>query len=130
MEFVDGGTQGLALLGQFDGRDAVVMLDAVALGSHPGTVHVFDGAGLPGCSFGSATSHDANATELIRFAALIGGLPVRVVIVGVEPESIRTGIGLSASVSAAVPAAVQKVKSIIQGIEEEILCASQCRAGF
>src|SRR5205085_8123532 len=33
VEFVDGGTQGLALLGQFTGRDAVVILDAVALGA-------------------------------------------------------------------------------------------------
>jgi len=32
VEFVDGGTQGLALLGMFERRKAVVFLDAVRLG--------------------------------------------------------------------------------------------------
>ena len=126
VEFVDGGTQGLALLGQFTGREAVVMLDAIAMGAAPGTIH--SGVGLPACSFGSGTSHDANATELLRFAALVGELPPRVHVIGVEPEIIRTGIGLSSCVSAAIPAAVQKVKTVIQGVKEGISCASQCQA--
>ena len=39
VELVDGGTQGMALLGLLSGRRAVVVLDAVRLGAAPGTVH-------------------------------------------------------------------------------------------
>ena len=39
VEFLDGGTQGLALLGRMAGRRALVILDAVNLGATPGTVH-------------------------------------------------------------------------------------------
>ena len=40
VQFVDGGTQGLALLGYLSDRQAVLILDAVALGAEPGSVHV------------------------------------------------------------------------------------------
>jgi len=40
VEWVDGGTQGIALLGVLSQRRAAVILDAVQLGSPPGTVHV------------------------------------------------------------------------------------------
>src|SRR5450755_3720565 len=46
VELVDGGTQGLALLGIFDGRKAVVFLDAIHLGDKPGTVHLLGGEEL------------------------------------------------------------------------------------
>jgi len=129
VEFVDGGTQGLGLLGQLTGRKAVVLLDAVALGSAPGTVHVLCSTDLLTCvsqAKGCATSHDANAVELLRFAALLDELPPDVVIIGVEPEILTTGIGVSEKVAAAVPAAVQQAKTNIIELQKAILCALQC----
>jgi len=46
VEFVDGGTQGLALLGCLADREAVLVLDAVGLGGEPGTVHVLRGPAM------------------------------------------------------------------------------------
>src|ERR1039457_4189410 len=43
VEFVDGGTQGLALLDYLSNRRAVLVLDAVGLGAEPGSVHVLRG---------------------------------------------------------------------------------------
>ena len=46
VEFVDGGTQGLALLHYFADRRAVLLLDAVGLGAEPqGSVHALRGRG-------------------------------------------------------------------------------------
>ncbi|RMF71933.1 MAG: hydrogenase maturation protease, partial [Acidobacteria bacterium] len=45
-ELLDGGTQGMALLGRLEGRAAVLMLDAVARGAPPGSVHLLDGREL------------------------------------------------------------------------------------
>ncbi|MHC4948648.1 MAG: hydrogenase maturation protease [Planctomycetota bacterium] len=44
VEWLDGGTQGLALLGRLAGRRGLLVLDAVALGDAPGTVHVLPDA--------------------------------------------------------------------------------------
>src|SRR5271157_189086 len=66
VDFVDGGTQGLALLGVLSGRRAAVILDAIALGAAPGTVHVLsadDAARLR--SRRSTTAHEGNAGELL-----------------------------------------------------------------
>ena len=36
IEFVDGGTQGLALLGHLSGREVIIIVDALATGAPPG----------------------------------------------------------------------------------------------
>src|SRR3974377_942260 len=61
-EFVDGGTQGLALLGYLADRPSVVILDAVALGAAPGTVHVLADAAIGELRARSAASaHEGSA---------------------------------------------------------------------
>ncbi len=119
VEFVDGGTLGLTLLARLSGREAVIVLDAIALGDAPGTLHVLR---FPFSSSAarSTTAHEANALELLRFAALLGELPASVWIAGIEPERLSTGIGLSEAVSAAVPEAVQTIRRLISELQKEI----------
>jgi hydrogenase maturation protease len=108
VEWVDGGTQGIALLGVLAARRAVLILDAVQLGSPPGTVHVLGMDCLR--RFGSSTSrtaHEGNALRLLATAELLGDLPPHVVVVGIEPESIRTGLGLSPAIGAALDEACE-----------------------
>ena len=123
VEFVDGGTQGLALLGQLTGREALVILDAIALGREPGTVHVLRGADLDRLrARRSSTSHESNALELLAYAKLLGYEPREVVVVGIEPESIRTGVSLSRSVLAALPLAVASAAVVIESVRSQIPC--------
>jgi len=116
VEFVDGGTQGLALLGVLSGRRAAVILDAVALGAAPGTVHVLsaDEAALVR-SRRSTTAHEGNAGELLATASLLGDLPERTIIVGIEPAEVRTGVGLTDEVARSVPKAVERVWRALEG---------------
>jgi hydrogenase maturation protease len=108
VELIDGGTQGLALLGLLAGRHGLLVLDAVRLGATPGTIHrlrgdeVFAALAAPGL-----TAHEGNAGELLRAAALLDELPTQVVVVGIEPGRVATGSELSAAVDAAVPAAAR-----------------------
>lgn len=123
VELVDGGTQGMALLGFLTGRRAVVLLDAVAVGAAPGTVHrlrkaeVF--AAAPGAGM---TTHEASAVELLRAAALVGELPDEVVVVGVEPANLETGVGLSEVVEASVPAAL---RAAVEAVDTVVSQASR-----
>ena len=109
VDLVDGGTQGLMLLSQISGRPALILLDAISLGAEPGTVHVLDASDVLRFGAGGPSAHEANAGELLRAAMLTGDLPEKVFVVGIEPESVKTGIGLSPSVAVAVPAAVDRV---------------------
>ncbi len=106
VECVDGGTQGFALLGYLAERTTVILLDAFASGKPPGEVTVLNKSAIvsPGARK-ATTAHEGNAGELLAVAHLLGELPEQVFLVGVEPERVRTELGLSASVTAALPAA-------------------------
>lgn len=124
VEFVDGGTQGLALLGYLSNRQAVLILDAVALGDKPGSVHVREDAQVLDLgSSRSRTAHEGNAGELLRVAALLGDLPDHVVLVGVEPKHIRTGLGLSQDVQASLPVALREAHAWLQKIVGRVTLA-------
>lgn len=133
VEFLDGGTQGLALAGEIGGRRAVVILDAISGGSKPGTVHVLrspitasgalfvestDGELRPlksgDSKLGPATAHGCNAQELIATVALLGESPEELFVVGIEPEQMTTGIDLSASVERAVGPALSRAADVVE----------------
>lgn len=133
VEFVDGGTQGLALLGYLGGRKLTVILDAVGLGEAPGAVHMLRGAEIEKLgAHRSTTAHEGNALELLAAARLLGDEPDELVIVGIEPDHMRTGVGLSDSVSAAVPAAAALAAQVIRSRtnDEEGLCVSRSLGKF
>lgn len=114
VQLMDGGTQGLALLGHFEERRAVIFLDAVRLGDKPGAVHVLQGEELARLGRGAATTaHEGSAPQMLAALQLLGEVPERVVMVGIEPEQIKTGIGLSAAVVAGLPAAATLARGAI-----------------
>jgi hydrogenase maturation protease len=116
VEFLDGGTQGLALLDRIAGRGALLILDAVQLGAAPGTVHV-----MRDWRFGAArfsTAHESNVSELLAVSTLLGECPERVVIVGIEPCRIATGTKLSGVVEQALPAALEAARAALVNLAE------------
>ena len=124
VECIDGGTQGLALLGYMCGREAIIILDAFAAGKAPGAVTVLEGQEL--LNFGvtrSTTAHEGNAGELLAAAQLLNDLPERVFLVGVEPERVRTELGLSESVTRALPGALVRAC----GLVEQVLAGTKTR---
>jgi hydrogenase maturation protease len=121
VECVDGGTQGLALLGYLSGREALIILDAFASGRTAGTVSVLEGLDVLECGFArSATAHEGNAGELLAAAHLLDELPERVFLVGVEPERVRTELGLSKCVAGALPAALMETCVVLERVLTEL----------
>ena len=111
---LDGGTLGLSLVGRLDGRKAVVVLDAVRSGAPPGSCRVFTPQELwERRRAGEVSPHEGTALELLGAAALLGSLPPSVLVVGVEPFRVETGLGLSAEVQAGMAAAVALALSTI-----------------
>jgi len=113
-ELLDGGTQGLALLPFLEGRSALLILDAVSRGSPPGTVHVLEDPPPPPPDGPAVAPHGGNASDLLNAARLLGDLPERVAVVGVEPALVRTGTELSPEVRAALPEALAAASRAVQ----------------
>jgi hydrogenase maturation protease len=109
--------QGLALLHYLSHRRAVLILDAVGLGAEPGSVHVLRGPAIDGLRAQRATTaHEGNALELLATARLLGDVAEEIVVVGVEPARIATGIGLSPQVEAALPAAMGRARAVLESM--------------
>jgi len=116
VEFVDGGTLGIALLGYFSNRKAIVILDAISRGSPSGTVHVLIGEQilkLDGTDR-TGTAHGGNAADILRAAVLTGEIPEDTVAVGIEPECLETRLELSESVQHALAEATSTAQAILE----------------
>ena len=116
VEFLDGGTQGLALLGMFEERKGVVFLDAVRLGFQPGSVHVLSRAELLRMGSRSTSAHEGSAPDILRALELLNETPSEVTLVGIEPERIETGIGLTPAVRNSVGLAAGFARAAVNGL--------------
>lgn len=121
VEFLDGGTQGLALLDRVADCKALVILDALATGHEPGSVCVLEGQEvLRFATSREHSSHEGNAGELLATAAFLGELPEKCYIIGVEPKSLNTGVGLSRDVHKSVKAALESAHHILDSLLAEM----------
>ena len=110
VEIVDGGTGGLTLLTLMAGARAVLLVDALEMGRAPGTVAGFVYAeGFFRAEAAGLSLHQAGLGEVLALGAELGELP-ELFIVGIQPESLELGQGLSAPAAAALPKAVAAVR--------------------
>jgi len=129
VEFVDGGTQGVALLGQLEGRRGLLILDACTLDdggvddSPSSSVKLIRDLVERPCAQGIGP-HGANASGLLASAQLLGDLPPEVVLVGVTPVVLETRVGLSPAVEAALPEALETAAKILDELLEARRCTS------
>ena len=91
------------LLDAWAGHDDVLVLDAVASGEPPGTLHRYAAADGPlPAAFSSFSTHGFGLAEAIELARALGKLPRRLTVYGIEGEDFRSGEGLTPAVEAAV----------------------------
>jgi hydrogenase maturation protease len=110
VQVLDAGTPGYDLTSFLADAEAVVLVDAVKAKGGPGEVLVYDKEGLIKKPPPLAMSpHEPGVREALMNAEFMGVAPKVVRLVGVIPETVATGIGLSEAVRAAVPLAVARV---------------------
>ena len=127
MELVDTGIRGMHLAYQLlDGYDVLVLVDAVARGSDPGTLYVLehdlDAPPARPRSTRTAWTRPPCSPSSTALAAAMGlARPVgRVLVVGCEPASLDEGMGLSPAVAAAVGPAVDTVTTLVAQLPEGV----------
>jgi hydrogenase maturation protease len=103
------------LLGLWQGRDLAVVVDAVhAHPGEPGRIHRLDLA-RAALLRGGGTTHGLGLGEAVELGRVLGLLPRRLVVIGIEGERFDWGAELSRPVAEAVPAAAALVRDVLIG---------------
>jgi hydrogenase maturation protease len=103
VEVMDGGTMGLNLLYVIEGREKVVVVDAVKAGSPPGTMYRFTDKDISDKKGLLRSAHGVDFTDVLKTAQFLGTKPGEVVFIGVEPEDLSDGMELSPLIESRVP---------------------------
>ncbi|PWT80656.1 MAG: hydrogenase maturation protease [Acidobacteria bacterium] len=118
---VDFGIRGFDLAyAMLEGDDLIILVDTTPRGEAPGTVYVIEPNLLELESLDASAmmveTHGMNPLKVLSMVKSMGGQLKKVILVGCEPETFgpEEGLmGLSPSVEAAVPEAVNIVESLV-----------------
>ncbi len=103
VSILDGGTAGIELLRYIEGRDLLIVIDAMRAGLSPGEVFRVEGEEVPQRFMTRISPHQIGLSDLLAAGILSECIPRRMVLFGVEPECLETGIRLSGPVNASLP---------------------------
>ena len=103
VELFDGATAGLDLVDVLADRRKVIVIDAVDGGGEPGTVMRFRAEDLMPREGGAVSLHDLGLLEALAVARQLGIAPREIVIFGVRPHVVDSGLDLSPEVARLVP---------------------------
>lgn len=103
LSLIDGGTSAMELLDDLEGLELLIVLDAVRAGRGPGTLVALRGTEVPVFFRARLSPHQVGLAEVLATLDLLGRAPRATVVLGVEPASLATRLGLTEAVEARVP---------------------------
>lgn len=116
VEVLDGGTLGMQLLPEIEGRAGLLVLDAmVAEGRAPGDILVLDARELVRPRMLLMSAHQVGIAETLGAAQLLGTSPALLAAVGMVPFSLETGYGITEAARSRLPVMVEEAIGILSG---------------
>jgi hydrogenase maturation protease len=109
VQILDGGTQGLALLPYVEDADRVILVDAIRDDAPPGSFVRLDGDEVAPAVAARLSVHQVGVADLLDGAHWRERFPTSLVLLGLVPESVELGFGLSAAVERRLPKLVDQV---------------------
>ena len=109
VELLDGGTSGMGLLDDLRSRKKVIVLDAVRTGASPGDLVVLRNEQVPAFFRSKVSPHQMALSDVLAVLTLTDEQPQDISVIGVEPVSLKTKIGLSPSVKQQLKPMVEQV---------------------
>jgi hydrogenase maturation protease len=105
VDFIDAGTGGMNILHLIANRKKAVIIDCAKMGKKPGTIKQFEPADVQTTKKLTHFSlHEADILRIIELSRQLGECPDRIVIFGIEPESLELGQKLSKTLSDGIDA--------------------------
>jgi len=109
VQVLDGGSRGLALLNYLEGVSKLLIVDAVQAGKEPGSLIRLANDEIPAFLSPKISPHQEGLADLLFAAKVVGLYPEEIVLWGVEPSEIETGLELTPLIASKVDELVEKV---------------------
>lgn len=109
VEIIEGSTDGIRLLGPVEETDQLILLDSINGGRPPGSVYTVEREDIPAYCNVKMSVHQLGFQEVLFAARIRDRLPDRMVLFGIQPESLEFGIGLSDTVQGKLSGIVELV---------------------
>ena len=120
-EVIDGGAAGLDLLPFIEGREKLLMIDAVNFDREPGYIDILENEEIP-AKFSTKTSlHHLGLLDVLSIVKLSDALPKDMCIIGIQPKSMELGLDMSPEIWDKVPELVERIVSKLH--EWNVPCA-------
>lgn len=110
LDVVDGGTAGIDLLPYVKADGVLIIVDAAKVGRGPGSTMKLEGPAVPAFLSAKLSPHQIGLPDLLATAELLGQKPRRLVLIGVEPKTLETGIELSDEIKATTDTLLEMVR--------------------
>ena len=119
IRLIDGGTLGWDLLNFLQGVEKLIVVDAIEGKAIPGTFFVFKNEEVKTYFKRKVSGHEAGIQEVLAWFELMGKPLKEITVIGVQPQSLDTGLELTPLVKKMVPKAVEEVLKQLQswGVE-------------
>jgi hydrogenase maturation protease len=114
LEIVDGGTAGLDLLPYIEDRDRVLVVDAVNFRKEPGYIGVLENQEVPALFATKDSLHHMGLMDVLAAAQLLDRSPREICLIGVQPQTIETGLELSDLLQAKLPELLARIVARLQ----------------
>jgi hydrogenase maturation protease len=115
VSIMDGGTLGLDLLPYLEGVDHLLVIDALEMGKGPGTIVRLVGDEVPASLSVKISPHQMGLADLLAAARLRGLYPREIVLLGMQPGSMDTGLDLSPPVEDQVEGLIGEALATLKG---------------
>ncbi len=101
---------GMELMVLWEGQSHVIVIDATQSGIEPGTVQHFEAheVHLPNDLFRHST-HQFGVAEAVEMSRVLGELPAKLELFGVEGDDFSVGDGISDAVRVGIDAVIEKL---------------------
>lgn len=121
----DLGTPGADLISHLRGTDALIVVDTVLADGPAGELLRYGGEELRGSPGPRTSPHDPGLAETLSTLSLLDEAPEEVVLLGVIPGTVRSGLGLTPAVARTVPRAASAVRRELDRLGRPLLRRSE-----
>jgi hydrogenase maturation protease len=106
---IDGGTTGMEMLEDLSNADHIIIIDAVRSGHVPASIIKLVGEQVPVFFRTKLSPHQIGLSDVLATLELMGQQPGGITVIGIEPASLETGMGLTPHVAAVLSDVVHLV---------------------
>jgi hydrogenase maturation protease len=100
---IDGGTASMELLEDLANLDLLLVLDTIVAGQPPGGLIRLADEDVPMFFRKKLSPHQISLADVLASLEFLGQLPKRVVVLGIQPQSLELGLALTPVVAARLP---------------------------